>query len=371
MSNQSAFRNPIICKIATFFLICLLPGCRDTEIHPPAKESTQKNAITWRMVTTWPPGFPILGEGCQKFADLVTAMSDGALTVQVYGSGELIPALEVFDAVRTGAVEMGSGAAYYWAGKVPAAQYFGAVPFGMNAQQLNAWLFSGGGLELWEELYEPLGLIPFPAGNTGVQMAGWFKNEIAKPEDLNGLRMRIPGLGGKVLERLGGAAVLTGGAEIFTNLERGVIDASEWIGPYHDVRMGFNEIAPVYHYPGWHEPGSILELIVNKKAFEALSPALQAIVRAAAMQTHLWVSAEFDHRNALSISKLEQEGITLIRPLPAEVLYSLRENTAITLDELRNTDTMCLKIHDAYFKFYDEVKAWTKIGEATYYTLQE
>lgn len=371
MANQSLFPKTLLLILATFFLASLFSACSDKEYPKNDSGNTSKNTTTWTMVTTWPPGFPILGEGCQLFADLVNTMSDGALKIKVYGSGELIPALEVFDAVRMGSVEMGSGAAYYWAGKVPAAQYFGAVPFGMNAQQLNAWLFSGGGLQLWEELYAPLGLIPFPAGNTGVQMAGWFKNEIATPEDLNGLRMRIPGLGGKVLEKMGGAAVLTGGAEIFTNLERGVIDASEWIGPYHDVRMGFNEIAPIYHYPGWHEPGSILELIVNKEAFEILPPYLQAIVRAAAMQTHLWVSAEFDHRNALSISKLEEEGVTSIRPLPNEVLIALRENTALTLEELRNTDSMCNKIHNAYFTFFEEVKTWTNIGEATYYPLQQ
>jgi TRAP-type mannitol/chloroaromatic compound transport system substrate-binding protein len=369
MVNQSLFYKVLILISTTFFVVFSFSGCSG-EKNLDSSDGTLTNTITWTMVTTWPPGFPILGEGCQLFSDLVYIMSDGALKIKVYGSGELIPALEVFDAVRMGSVEMGSGAAYYWAGKVPAAQYFGAVPFGMNAQQLNAWLFSGGGLQLWEELYEQVGLIPFPAGNTGVQMAGWFKNEIASPQDLNGLRMRIPGLGGKVLEKMGGAAVLTGGAEIFTNLERGVIDASEWIGPYHDVRMGFNEIAPIYHYPGWHEPGSILELIVNKEAFETLSPALQAIIRAAAMQTHLWVSAEFDHRNALAISQLDKEGVTSILPLPNEVLIALREKTAMTLEELRNTDSMCLKIHNAYFTFYEEVKTWTNIGEATYYPLQ-
>src|SRR5690606_14679795 len=216
------------------------------------------------MTTTWPPNFPILGEGCKLVAEWIRQMSGGRMEIEVYGGGELIPALEAFDAVSNGAIEMGSGAAYYWSGKVPAAQFFASVPFGMNAQQVNSWLISGGGMALWEKNYAKYNLIPFPCGNTGVQMGGWFRKEINSMADIQGLKMRIPGLGGKVLDRAGGTAVLSPGSELYTNLERGVIDATEWVGPYHDYIMGFHEVASHYYYPGWHEVGTTFEKFVNK-----------------------------------------------------------------------------------------------------------
>ena len=224
--------------------------------------------IQWKMTTTWPPHFPVLGEGADMLAKLIGDMSGGRLTVQVYGGGELVPPLQAFDAVSQGTVEMGHGAAYYWAGKMPAAQFFAAVPFGMNAQGMNAWIYTGGGQALWDELYAPFNLKPMPAGNTGVQMGGWFNREIKSIDDFKGLKMRIPGLGGKVLAKAGGTAILSPGGEIYTNLERGVIDATEWVGPYNDYKMGFYKVAKYYYYPGWHEPGTVLETFVNKKAFE-------------------------------------------------------------------------------------------------------
>jgi TRAP-type mannitol/chloroaromatic compound transport system substrate-binding protein len=344
-------------------------GCREDKAKRTAPAST-KAAIRWRMVTTWPPGFPVLGEGCQLMADWVREMSGGELDIQVYGAGELIPGMEVFDAVSSGTAQMGSGAAYYWAGKLPAAQYFGAVPFGMNAQQLNAWLYAGGGLQLWEELYAPFDLLPMPGGNTGVQMGGWFNREIRTIEDLKGLKMRIPGLGGKVLSKAGGTAVLSSGNEIYTNLERGVIDATEWIGPYHDYRMGFHEITRYYYYPGWHEPGSVLELLFHRPTFEAMPGHLQAILRAAAARMHGWIIATFDARNGEYLRRLRELKNLEIRPFPEEVLDILREKTLEVLEELRDTDPLALKVHDAYFRFFEEVKTWTDISEREMYRIQ-
>ena len=197
----------------------------------------------------------------------------------MYGAGELVPAFEVFDAVSRGTAEMGHGAAYYWKGKSEAAQFFAAVPFGMNAQEMNAWFYYGGGLELWREIYAPFGLMPAPAGNTGVQMGGWFNKEINRLDDLKGLKMRIPGLGGEVLRRAGGTPVNLPGGEIFTALQTGAIDATEWVGPYNDLAFGLHKAAKYYYYPGWHEPGTTLEAIVNKQAFDALPKDLQSIVR--------------------------------------------------------------------------------------------
>ncbi|MBU0909135.1 MAG: twin-arginine translocation signal domain-containing protein, partial [Proteobacteria bacterium] len=191
--------------------------------------------FVWNMVTTWPPSMTVLQTGAQRFADRIKEMSEGRLQIQVYAGGELVPPMEVFEAVSGGTVQLGSGASYYWAGKVPAAQWFTSVPFGLNAQGMNAWLGSGG-LKLWEEIYEPFNLVPRPFGNTGMQMGGWFRKEINSVDDFKGLKMRIPGLGGKVVAKAGGTVVLKPAAEIFTSLERGVIDATEWVGPLHDLR---------------------------------------------------------------------------------------------------------------------------------------
>lgn len=323
----------------------------------------------WKMVTTWPPNFPVMGEGCSLFAKWVEEMSGGRIQIHVYGGGELVPALEVFDAVQSGAVEMGSSAAYYWAGKIPASQFFAAVPFGMNAQQVSTWLQSGGGLELWEELYSDYGLIPLPGGNSGVQMGGWFNREINSVEDLKGLKMRIPGLGGKVLERAGGAPVLLAGGEIYTGLERGVIDAAEWVGPYHDYLMGFHEIAKYYYTPGWHELGSQMELLVNKEVFNSLPPDLQGIIRTAAFRLNHWMLCEIEARNSIYLKKLIDEEKVQVRFFSPEVLQTLRKITAEILEELTERDPASKKIYTSYRDFQDRARGWAAVSEKMYYEL--
>ncbi|MBE9567764.1 MAG: TRAP transporter substrate-binding protein, partial [Proteobacteria bacterium] len=232
-----------------------------TGVSAPAIASA-KTTIKWKMVTTWPKNFPVLGTGANELAKLITEMSDGRIKVKVYGAGELIPAFEVFDAVSRGTAQIGHGSAYYWKGKIEEAQFFSTVPFGMNAQEMTAWLYYGGGMELWKETYEPFGIIPAAAGNTNVQMAGWFNKEINGVDDLKGLKMRIPGLGGEVLKRAGGTPVNLPGGELFTSLKTGAIDATEWVGPYNDLAFGLHKAAKYYYYPGWHEPGTTLEAII-------------------------------------------------------------------------------------------------------------
>jgi len=249
------------------------------------------------MVTTWPPKFPVLGEAGELYAKWMKEATGGRVDIKVYGAGELVPALEAFDAVSSGTADMGSGASYYWAGKSAAAQFFAAVPFGMNAQQVTSWMLCDEGYDLWREVYAKFNLVPLLGGNTGVQMGGWFNKEINSVDDLKGLKMRIPGLAGKVLERAGGAAVLVAGGEIYTSLERGVIDATEWIGPYHDQKMGFNKIAKYYYTPGWHEPGTQLEFFINKETYDGLPADIKAIMDAVSMRVHNWVLAEFDAQN--------------------------------------------------------------------------
>jgi len=348
----------------------LAAACQD---HRQATVNTPyinfNNTYQWKITTTWPPNFPVLGEACNYLAHWVEQMSGGRLKIKVYGGGELIPPLESFEAVSNGAVEMGHGGAYYWAGKTPATQFFSTVPFGMNVNQINAWILTGGGKELWEELYARFNLIPMLCGNTGVQMGGWFNKEINSISDLQGLKMRMPGLGGKVLARAGATALLVAGGEIYTNLERGVIDATEWIGPYHDYLMGFHQIARYYYYPGWHEPGPALELIVNKSKFEALPSDLQAIITAAAARSNTWVMAEFDSKNMVYLDKILKEGEVSLKAFPDEVISALRQYTNEVIQELTEDNEDCRKIYQSFDTFRKNIALWSTISEKNYYQI--
>ena len=332
------------------------------------KGSFNEEIFEWKMVTTWPPNFPVLGEGCNLFAQIIERLSQGRLKIKVYGGGELVPALGAFDAVRSGAAEMGSGVSYYWAGKMPASQFFGSVPFGMNAQQLNAWLISGGGMDLWRELYGQFGLVPFVGGNTGVQMGGWFNKKIESLDDIKGLKMRIPGLGGKVLEKAGGTPVLIAGSELYTSLERGIIDATEWIGPYHDHKMGFYQIAKYYYSPGWHETGSALEFFVNQEAYEKLPEDLQAMIESVCLQINHWMLSEFEAQNAIYLKKLvEEEGVEL-KNFPTSVLDQLRIYTQETIEELVESDPFSKKVYESYSSFQKKIQKWSDISEKKFYS---
>lgn len=344
-----------------------LASACDVSKKPEEVNINFNKTYRWKMTTTWPPNFPVVGEGCQMMTEWVRKMSGGRMDITVYGGGELIPALEGFDAVSNGAVEMNHGAAYYWAGKVPASQFFAAVPFGMNAQQMGSWILSGGGQQLWEELYAPFDLLPILCGNTGVQMGGWFNKEINTISDLSGLKMRIPGLGGKVLAKAGGTPVLVSGGEIYTNLERGVIDAAEWIGPYHDYKMGFHQVAKYYYYPGWHEPGPALEMIFNKTKFEALPDDLQEILRTACLRLNRWMMAEFDAKNGEYIGKMINEEGVDIRRFPEEVLAGLKKATDEALTELTERDSPSKKVFESFSKFKTQVSGWMEISEKVFY----
>jgi len=322
--------------------------------------------FNWKLVTTWPPNFPIFQDGVKRFTKDVRRMSNNQLNIQVFAGGELIPALQTFEAVSQGTVEMGHGAAYYWAGKIPAAQFFTAVPFGMNAQGMNAWFYGGGGLELWREVYAPHKLVPIPMGNTGVQMGGWFRKEINSLADLKGLKMRIPGLGGKVMAKAGVNPVLMAGGEIYTALERGTIDATEWVGPYHDLRLGLYRAAKYYYYPGWHEPGPALELIINKEAWEKLPQELQLIVQTAATASNLQMLSEFEANNLDALNTLTNKHKVQIFEFPAEVLKELHKLTLQTLKEEAQKDALFKKVYAAYSVFSKNNDAWNAVSEAAY-----
>lgn len=327
--------------------------------------------IEWKMVTTWPKNFPGLGLAAENLSRYVEEMSGGRLTVRVYGAGEIVPAMEVFDAVSQGVADAGHGAAYYWKGKVPSSVFFTAVPFGMNAQEMNGWLHYGGGLELWREAYAPYKLVPFTGGSTGVQMAGWFNREINSIDDLRGLKMRIPGLAGEVFAAAGGTAVRIAGGELYTSMQTGVIDALEWVGPYNDLAFGFQEVAGYYYYPGWHEPGAMLEFIVNADSLAALPEDLRAIVTVAARAVNQDMLDEYTARNNAALQRLVDEHGVQLRRLPDDVLQALWEGTRAQLDALVERDPMAAKVYASYREFYKGARNYHHISEQAYINLRD
>ena len=322
--------------------------------------------IEWKLVTTWPKGLPGLGAAPENFARRVNEASGGRLRIKVFGAGEIVPAFEVFDAVSRGVAEAGHGASYYWKGKIPASVFYTAVPFGMTAQEANGWLHYGGGLELWRELYAPFGVVPFAGGSTGVQMAGWFNIRLNSRADLDGLKMRIPGLAGEVFDAAGGSAVRIAGGEVYTSMQTGVIDAVEWVGPYNDRTLGLMEVGDYYYYPGWHEPGAMLETIVNAEALAALPDDLQAIVRVAARATNTDMLDDFTANNSESLQILLNEFETEVLPLPDDVMEALYENSQVAIQALVEADPMAKKIAASYFEFAEKVRTYHEISERAY-----
>ena len=325
-----------------------------------------KKTIKWKMVTTWPKNFPGLGAGANFLAKLIEDMSGGRMKVKVYGAGEMVPPFEVFDAVSAGTAQMGHAAALYWKGKSTAAQFFAGVPYGLTGQEMNAWLYHGGGMELWRETYAPFGLVPASAGNSGVQMAGWFNKEINSMTDLKGLKMRIPGLGGDVLKQAGGTPVNIPGGEIYSSLKSGAIDATEWIGPYNDLAFGFYKAAKYYYYPGWHEPGTSLEATINKKALESLPKDLQEIVLQACRVSSDELTAEYTARNASSLETLKNKHKVQVKRLPDDVLKSLRSLSETVVSEIAGKDPMTKKVYESYHKFRKQAIEWHNISERAY-----
>ena len=322
--------------------------------------------IEWKLVTTWPKGLPGLGAAPENFARRVNEASGGRLRIKVFGAGEIVPAFEVFDAVSRGVAEAGHGASYYWKGKIPAAVFFTAVPFGMTAQEANGWLHYGGGLALWRELYAPFGVIPYAGGSTGVQMAGWFNTRLNSREDLAGLKMRIPGLAGEVFDAAGGSAVRIAGGEVYTSMQTGVIDAVEWVGPFNDRTLGLMEVGDYYYYPGWHEPGAMLETIVNAEALAALPEDLQAIVRIAARATNTDMLDDFTANNSESLQILLRDFDTEVLPLPDDVMDALYEQSQIAIQALVDADPMAKKIAASYCAFSEKVRTYHEISERAY-----
>ncbi len=332
------------------------------------KPAISQGKLKWRMVTTWPKNFPGLGTGANLLAKMIGEMSEGRLQVEVYGAGEIVPAFESMDAVSSGTVEMGHGAPYYWKGKVPASQFIASLPFGLTAQEQNAWFYYGGGQELADKVYAQMGTKFFPSGNTGTQMGGWFNKEIKSLDDYKGLKMRIPGLGGEVVKAAGGIVVNLPGGEIPPALQSGAIDATEWVGPYNDLAFGLYKSAKYYYYPGWHEPATVLDCFINMKAWESLPADLKAIVETANRAANLAVLSEFQARNNDSLDTLINKHGVILKKFPDEVLNGLGGLAGKVLTDLANQDPLSREVLDSILEFRTKLIAWTKVSEQSYMT---
>ena len=325
-----------------------------------------RNKIEITMVSTWPRDFPGLGTGAQRFGERLTAMTDGRIKVNYFAAGERVKAFDSFDEVASGNAQMYHGADYYWKGKHPGWAYFTTVPFGMTYTEICAWIQFGGGQQLYDELAAGYGLKCLPCGNTGVQMGGWFRKKMNSASDFKGLKMRMPGLGGDVIAKLGASPVSLPGGQIYENLVSGAIDATEWVGPWNDSFMKFYEAAKYYYYPGMHEPGTQLSLGINKKFWDGLSKADQILISAAAEMENSVMMAEFNAKNGAALARLiSDQGVKLLS-FSDDIYDSFGEAAAEVFEEVQQHDDLAKRIHQSFTASRDEVGSWAKISDQAY-----
>ncbi|CAA9422771.1 MAG: TRAP transporter solute receptor, unknown substrate 6 [uncultured Ramlibacter sp.] len=319
-------------------------------------------AVRWRLASSFPKSLDTIYGAADTFAAKVKAMSGGKFEVSVHAAGELMPAFGVVDGVQNGTVEAAHTAPYYFFGKNEAFALGCAIPFGLNSRQMTAWMYEGNGLKLMREFYAKYNMISFPGGNTGAQMGGWYRKEIKSLKDMKGLKMRIGGFGGKILERIGGVPQNIPGGEIYQSLEKGTIDAAEWVGPYDDQKLGFNKVAPFYYYPGWWEGGPQLDFFINQKAYDALSAENKAIVEAATSEAHVVMQARYDARNPTALKQLVGAG-TKLRPFPNDVMAAAFKESMAVYSELNAKNPDWAKIYADYNKFRADQNLWFRFTE--------
>ena len=327
--------------------------------------------LTWKMATSWPKNTPGVGVNAQRLADSITAMSGGRLTVQLYAAGELVPPFEVFDAVSSGAAEMGHASPYYWQGKDKSFHFFTGVPFGLFANEHMGWLWFGGGQALWEKAYAPFGVQPFYCGSSGPQAGGWFRKEITTVDDFKGLKMRIAGLGGEVLRRLGVNVVLLPPGEIFQAMQSGTIDAAEWVGPWNDLAFGLFRVAKYYYMPSFFEFGPALELMVNKKLYDGLPDDLKDIVKRAAYASAAESYADFTYHNIASLKPvMDKEGVQ-VKSLSDDIVKVLAKETKAVMAEIAASGAMAKEVYESFEAFRQQSAAYAKVMDLAAYQMRE
>jgi len=322
-------------------------------------------AIRWRLASSFPKALDTIYGAAEVFAKGVKDMSGGKLEISVHPGGELMPAFGVVDGVQQGTVECAHTAPYYFHGKDETFAIGTAIPFGLNSRQLTAWFYDGNGMKLMREFYKEYNIVNFPGGNTGAQMGGWYRKEIKSKDDIKGLKMRIGGFAGRVLTMMGGVPQNIPGGEIYQALEKGTIDATEWVGPYDDEKLGFQKVAKNYYYPGWWEGGAQLDFYINQKAFEALTPELKAIVESAASYAHTEMQARYDARNPAALKRLVAGGAKVL-PFPKDVMDEAFKHSMALYDELNTKNPKWKKVYEDYSAFRKDQNLWFRFTEAQF-----
>jgi TRAP-type mannitol/chloroaromatic compound transport system substrate-binding protein len=327
--------------------------------------------VQWRMSTAWTPSLDVLQGGANRLARIVDEMSGGRFRIEVFPGGQIMPPLDCFDAASKGTIEAFMAVSSYWASREPALEWFMGVPFGMNPQGMIAWYHQSDGLKLWEEAYAPFDLVPRPGQANSPQMAGWFRKKINTLADYKGLKMRMAGLGAAVVTKAGGAALVTPAAEIYGALERGVIDAAEWVGPHEDMKLGLHRTARYCYYPGWHEPGTTTESAFNKKAYDALPADLRRTLDHAVTATQVYGRTDYDVKNAAALERLRGEfkGKVDVLALPAPLLRDLKKLATEVVREHAEKTPMARKVYASFTKFQALVGAWDGVAEGAYHRL--
>lgn len=323
-----------------------------------------QRTVRWRLVSSFTRSLDTIYGAAQVMADRLEQLTDGRFQIRPYPAGELVPAFGVLEAVQKGTVQMGHSASYYFIGQNPALAFDACVPFGLTARQYNAWIYHGGGLDLMRDLFSDFGVVNFPGGNTGMQMGGWFRQPIGSLQDLRGLRMRIPGLGGRVMDQLGVTVQNIPGGEIYPALERGTIDAAEWVGPYDDQKLGFQEVAKNYYYPGWWEPGPALTFYVGRQAWDELPPFYKQALEVACAEANLQMLARYDAQNPAALDELLEQDVTLQR-FPDDVMRAAREATTDILEAEASSDQY-RTIYEAYRQWRTDAYRWFGTAERAY-----
>jgi TRAP-type mannitol/chloroaromatic compound transport system substrate-binding protein len=325
----------------------------------------QSGEIRWRLAASWPKSLDTLYGGVEHLAKRVSDMTGGKFQIRTFAAGEIVPALQVLDAVSAGTVECGHTANYYYIGKDPTFAFDTAIPFGLNYRQQIAWFYFGGGLDLYREFLKDYSVISFPAGNTGTQMGGWFRKEIKTVEDLKGLKFRVGGFAGQVLSKLGVVPQQLGAPDIYPALEKGTIDAAEWVGPYDDEKLGFNKVAQYYYYPGWWEGGPQVSLLVNQRAWDSLNAEQKAILETAASETNVWMMAKYDAQNPQALRRLIAGGAKL-RAFPRDVMTACLGAANELYQETTAKNPKFKKLYDSFVKFRSDQNDWFRVGEASF-----
>ena len=329
---------------------------------PFVAKANATETFKWKMVTSWPRNLPGPGVTAQYVTDTIRKLSGGRLDITLYAAGELVPALETFSAVENGTAEMAHTASLFWGGKIPAAPLFTAAPFGLSPLEHIAWIDHGKGIDLWDKLYEPFGIKPFMSGNTGIQMGGWYKQELKSLKDLEGLRIRMPGLGGEVMKQLGASPVTLPPSEILTALQSGAIDATEFLGPRSDLAMGFYRAAPYYYAPGWHEPNGTAEALVSLEAYNTLPDDLKAIVKEGTRAENICALGESIWLNGENLKTLVEEKNVKLRDYPQDIINAARKASENVLDELAAKDPMSKEIVNGMRQAKIQMKEWSKVS---------